>query len=104
MAAAEELQRICLPVDVLLQEAGRTADGTSLQRIGQVQDVIRSPVPIATLEGHQGEVRQAVFSPTGNFMATSTITGDVRIWNPESFQLVHQITLKLGPATKAPAL
>ena len=96
-AAAEELRSIGLAAHRILQEAGRTAKRELPERIKEICNDIKSPKPIATLDGHQGEVRQVVISPTGNFIATSTITGDVRIWDPESYQLQHDTTLELKP-------
>ena len=96
-AAAEKLRKIGLPADAALEQAGRTAQGEALSRIKQLREDIKSPEPIATLTGHQGEVRQVVYSPTGSFLATSSGVGEVRIWDPETFKIRHDFTLKLNP-------
>lgn len=96
-AAANQLRAIGLPAEVVLQQASRTATGELRQRIEQLRRELKSPAPVARLDGHDGEIRHVVYSPTGNFLATSTITGDVRIWNPDSFQLEHNLTLQLNP-------
>jgi WD40 repeat protein len=95
-AAMEKLEAIGLPADFILEEAAGTAKGDHLERIKQLRAQIQSPPPIAALK-HEGEVRQVVISPTGNFLATSAMAGDIRIWNPKTFELQHQMKLKLLP-------
>ncbi len=95
--AAEKLRKIGLPADAVLKEAARTAQGGLLSRIKQLREDIKSPKPIAKLTGHKGEIRQVVYSPTGSFLATSSGVGEVRIWNPETFELQQSFVLKLNP-------
>lgn len=92
-AAAKKLKSIGLPADSILEEASRNAQGESLARIKQIQAEIESPEPVATLTGHPSELRQVVVSPTGNFLATSTIAGMIWIWNPETCEVLHKTTL-----------
>ena len=55
--------------------------------------------PLRTLAGHKGEVLSLAMTQKGETLATGSHDGTVRLWQPESGELLHVLTDHAGPVT-----
>ena len=75
-----------------LSSARFSPDGTALLTVGgeraRLWDVASGPSPLTTFSPH-GAVSSASYSPDGQHLATADLTGDVKIWKPNSKSCVQ---------------
>lgn len=94
--ALASLKEMGPQVEPLLYEALQSKPVQSNAQIQELWEELRTPQPLRVLADLQGEVRQVVFSPTGKFLAASTLTGDVRVWNVPEFTPHQQFKVALS--------
>lgn len=93
-AASEEVLAIGPPIAPLLFDAIQAPGAETRMRARWLWNKLRESEPIAEMTGHDGELRQAAFSPDGRLLVTAGKGGDVRIWSVPEFEL--QQTLRVS--------
>jgi WD40 repeat protein len=94
-AASAELESIGAPAEPYLFDALDATNVETRTRARRLWEKRSVPIPSFTLAGHRGEVRQVVFSPNGKFLASSTLEGEVRVWDTDQFQQQHVFNVTL---------
>ncbi|KWU42267.1 hypothetical protein RHOSPDRAFT_36216 [Rhodotorula sp. JG-1b] len=78
------LTRFSLPArSVRFDPRGKRAVVTSDEVIAKVIDV-KEPTKIQLLTGHSRSIREASWSPDGHFVTTSSVDGQIRVWQLDS--------------------
>ncbi|GAA5860215.1 hypothetical protein JCM3774_000346 [Rhodotorula dairenensis] len=78
------LTRFSLPArSVRFDPRGKRAVVTSDEVIAKVIDV-QEPTKIQLLTGHSRSIREASWSPDGHFVTTSSVDGQIRVWQLDS--------------------
>jgi WD40 repeat protein len=94
--AVLSLEKLGPTIEPILYEALQSAPEASVEPLRLLCEDFRKLVPVAVLDGLPGEVRQVAFSPTGKYLAASTTSGEVRIWNIPEFTTHRQFNVTIA--------
>ncbi|MDB5391637.1 MAG: repeat protein [Planctomycetaceae bacterium] len=92
--AIQSLKEMGPCIEPLLDEIMRSKSEKLIDQVRELWETLRTATEVAVLGDLKGEVRQVVFSPTGKFLAASTLTGEVRVWTVPDFVLHQSFIVK----------
>lgn len=91
-------------LELAVQAVGRvqpSAEPPPVEAIDGLVDALTNVRLCRTLRAHKGALSEAVFSPTASLLATAGADGRVRLWDPDSGDILHECQAHESPIAAA---